>query len=86
MGKKPKADLPNGFTEIQVEMPEDLYSEALAAAKAQGCSLDELVAELIQQEIRRRAPESPAGRMTLFADDEADASEIGMERGKEMEE
>lgn len=47
----------DGFTEVQVEMPEELYHKAIAAAQAEGVTLDELVAEMIKKEVGRRAVE-----------------------------
>lgn len=46
-----------GFTEIQVEIPDELYHKAVAAAQAEGVTLDEWVAEMINKEAKRRATE-----------------------------
>ena len=54
-----KEEAEDGFTEVQVEMSEELYHQALAAAQEKGCTLDEWVAELLREEIRRRAMEAP---------------------------
>lgn len=47
-----------GFTEIQVEIPDELYHKAVAAAQAVGITLDEWVAEMIHKEVKRRAMDS----------------------------
>ena len=54
-----KEEAEDGFTEVQVEMSEELYQKASVAAQEQGCTLDEWVAELLREEIRRRAMEAP---------------------------
>jgi hypothetical protein len=63
-----KEQLEDGFTEVQVEMPEELYQKALAAAREEGCTLDEWVAELLREEIRRRAKDATGTPENLTTD------------------
>jgi len=44
----------NGLTEVSLEIPDELYEQAVAMAREEGLSLDEWVARILKDEYLRR--------------------------------
>lgn len=89
MSTDKKEQLEDGFTEVQVEMTEELYQKALAAAREEGCSLDEWVAKILREEAKRLAMEATGTPENLTTDNtdghgSVDVDGLRLDDGREV--